>query len=316
MSSGSQERAQNRRALPSEAQPNAERPQYQPEKLEPRECARVRYLRIIGWEEFQHYKNRRAPWIKAYTDLLDAVEHPTFTKLTDGAKLTLHHARLLAGVTGNSIPDSWITPGHFNMQTKPRVTELVDAGFLEWVDENTPCSLANAGQIADETDASAHAGTGARGRARSQNSPTSPSPLTEKQDEKPPRAGARDLVEKFEVTDRHRTWAAEKVPGVDIDAATEAWRDHFRHNGYKTRAGPIADADAAWRNWMRNEVKFSRGRYGNRDGGTQRDQRRAVTSAAVRGATTAGEIGREQADGERRFKPRDAAAVLAGIKSE
>lgn len=27
-----------------------------------------RYIRIVNWDRYQHYKNRRPPWIKLYTD--------------------------------------------------------------------------------------------------------------------------------------------------------------------------------------------------------------------------------------------------------
>ncbi|HXG59177.1 MAG TPA: hypothetical protein VNL91_09150 [Thermoanaerobaculia bacterium] len=246
----------------------------------------MRFLSVIGWHDYQHYKNRRAPWIKAYTDILDALEHPKFTKLSDGAKLTLHHLRLLAGVTGNRIPETWVTSGHLNMHTKPRVTELVDAGFVEWVElasEQPDGSLAST----DQNEGKTQRGPRARGRARSQNSLSSQTGvLPENEGEKPTRAHARDLVEKFAVTQRHREWAAEKVPGVDVDVATDSWRDHLRTNGYRTRAGPVSDVDASWRNWMRNEVKFSRGRYGHGNGngsaraGSTGSERPAVADAS------------------------------------
>jgi hypothetical protein len=34
----------------------------------------VTWLRIKNWERFQHYKDRRPPWIKLYVDLLDDAE--------------------------------------------------------------------------------------------------------------------------------------------------------------------------------------------------------------------------------------------------
>lgn len=259
----------------------------------------MRFLRVTGWEDFQHYKNRRAPWIKVATDLLDALEHPKFTKLTDGAKLALHHLRLLAGVTGNRIPESWITPGHLNMQTKPRVTELEAAGFVEWFEVGALASTPE-GTLASA--AQNGASQGVSPRARSQNSQDSFSLDSSRREEKKNNrsTGARELVEGFVVTDKHRQWAAEKTPGIDVDAATEAWRDHFRHNGYKTRAGPVCDADAAWRNWMRNEVKFSRGPNGTRntENTTGTDRRAASGDTGAGAPISRPELGR--------FKPRRA----------
>lgn len=268
----------------------------------------MRYLRVIGWESYQHYKNRRAPWIKAYTDILDALEHPTFTNLTDGAKLTLHHLRLLAGVTGNQIPETWITSGHLNMQTKPRVQELVAAQFVEWFELG---ALASTDQVAPEEAGSPRARTRGRDRAHSPNSQDSSLGSSGEGNGKKQPTGARELVESFAVSDEQRMWAKAKFPAIDVDAATDAWRDHFRSNGYKTRAGPIRDADAAWRNWIRGEEKFSRGKqsHGNRNTGAGRP---------VPGGGAAGGPGADGADQKREstaaFKQRTAADVLARRK--
>ncbi len=55
----------------------------------------------------------------------------------------------------------------------------------------------------------------------------------------------------FAVTPDHRAWAARNVPQVNIRSETEKFLDHFRAKGAKFR-----DWNAAWRNWMRNAVKF------------------------------------------------------------
>jgi hypothetical protein len=225
----------------------------------------MKFLRVVGWEKYQHYKNRRAPWIKAHTGILDRVEHPKYTELSDGAKLTLQHLRLLAGVTGNRIEDVMLNRDRLNMKTPPRVDELIAAGFAEWFDgasEHAQSALASTDEN-EGADASARplrARSRPLSRALSGQGNTGISPESGGNEKQKP-LRARELVEDFAVTDHLRAWAAEKAPGVDVDAATESWRDHFRHNGYRTRAGPICDADAAWRNWMRNEVKF-RGRNG------------------------------------------------------
>lgn len=53
----------------------------------------------------------------------------------------------------------------------------------------------------------------------------------------------------FEVTAEMRAWAAAKFPAVDVDAQTEAMRDHE----YRT---PRSDWPATWRTWIRNAVNF------------------------------------------------------------
>jgi hypothetical protein len=57
----------------------------------------------------------------------------------------------------------------------------------------------------------------------------------------------------FAVTDLMRAWAAKNVPGIDVDAQTEKFRDHHTAKG-----SAMKDWIAAWRNWMRNAPQFSR----------------------------------------------------------
>jgi hypothetical protein len=68
---------------------------------------------------------------------------------------------------------------------------------------------------------------------------------------RPPRATR--IPGDFDVTDLMRAWAAKNVPGIDVDAQTEKFRDHHTAKG-----SAMKDWTAAWRNWMRNAPQFSR----------------------------------------------------------
>jgi hypothetical protein len=54
----------------------------------------------------------------------------------------------------------------------------------------------------------------------------------------------------FEITSEMDQWAAEKAPLVNIESATEKFRDHT----FKTA---INDWPGAWRNWLRKEQEFA-----------------------------------------------------------
>lgn len=227
----------------------------------------MRFLSIKNWQRYQHYSTRRAPWIKAYTEIIELpLEHPNFTNLSDGAKLTLHHLRLLAGLTVNRIPETAISKDRLNMKTPPKVEELLAAGFVEWADlaSGNASVLASgdaSGNDIDDASETHCAPPRAGGRAHSQAVDLDLRVLTlgkESKSKASTIAGARDLVESFAITEALRSWAASEAIGVDVDVATESWRDHFRNTGYRTKTGPVRDADAAWRNWMRNELKFGR----------------------------------------------------------
>lgn len=58
----------------------------------------------------------------------------------------------------------------------------------------------------------------------------------------------------FPITDDLRAWAAEKAPGVDLDAETTRFLDRARAKDER-----FADWRAAWRNWMTSPYAKARG---------------------------------------------------------
>lgn len=92
----------------------------------------MKFYSIPNWRDFQHYDptKRTPPWIKTFIAQLDPTKHPKFSALSDGAKLTLHHVRMLAAKCNNRIPESWLNKAHLNMQTKPKIAELLAASLL------------------------------------------------------------------------------------------------------------------------------------------------------------------------------------------
>lgn len=72
-------------------------------------------LRIKNWEKFQHFKNRRPPWIKLYRDLLDDIE---WHSLPGDAAKVLVSLWLHASETGNPT-----LPGLKQLSFRLRMTE-------------------------------------------------------------------------------------------------------------------------------------------------------------------------------------------------
>ena len=56
------------------------------------------YIYITGWDKFQHYKNRRPPWIKMYVDLL---ANDDWVALTPADAKLLQGLWMLAAMYGN-----------------------------------------------------------------------------------------------------------------------------------------------------------------------------------------------------------------------
>ncbi len=67
----------------------------------------------------------------------------------------------------------------------------------------------------------------------------------------------RQVGDDFEITPGMRAWAAENVPGIDLDAETAQFLDY-----HQARASVMADWTKAWHTWMRNARKFNQ-RNGN-----------------------------------------------------
>lgn len=59
------------------------------------------FIEVVGWETYQHYKDRAPVWIKLYTSLLDSYD---WSRLKDASKLLAVHIWLLAAKLDNRIP--------------------------------------------------------------------------------------------------------------------------------------------------------------------------------------------------------------------
>lgn len=89
------------------------------------------WLRVKNWERFQHYKDRRPPWIKFHVELLDDHE---LEQCSCEVRLTYCLLLLVAARTDNNIPSDlqYISRQVALPQTllAGAVETLVDKGFL------------------------------------------------------------------------------------------------------------------------------------------------------------------------------------------
>jgi len=86
------------------------------------------YLRVRNWENFQHYKDRRPPWIKLHVELTDDY---AFGSLPDVQKYHLIGIWLLAARTDNKIPNNgkWVADC-IAAKSKVDLDALIEVGFL------------------------------------------------------------------------------------------------------------------------------------------------------------------------------------------
>lgn len=163
------------------------------------------YLRVKNWERFQHYKDRRPPWIKYHVETLDDYE---LTRLPYVTQLTYDRLLLIAAKTDNNIPHDprWLAEQtHIDdLAVAEAVENLLFAGFLLLVDSKRAASKAIAArkQRASKTQA-----------ARKQNA----MPETE-----------TEVETEAEVEEETNT------PDLSVERATKEVYDHWRHARGKT----------------------------------------------------------------------------------
>jgi hypothetical protein len=99
----------------------------------------MKYLKIVNWSEFQHYKDRSPPWIKLHGQIL---ENYDYTSLPDHSKAHLIGLWLLASRTDNKIPSDpkWLA-NKLGATEEVNVQTLIDAGFISYHDASN--TLAN-----------------------------------------------------------------------------------------------------------------------------------------------------------------------------
>lgn len=101
------------------------------------------YLRVRNWEKFQHYKDRRPPWIKFHVEMLN--DHQ-LSALPLGAQLVYDRLLLWAAVTDNNIEHDpvWLA-GKINIPAadiQEAIENLIVAGFLQVAERKRHASKA------------------------------------------------------------------------------------------------------------------------------------------------------------------------------
>jgi hypothetical protein len=107
----------------------------------------VKFLAIKGFDAFQHYRNRRPPWIKFYADVLtDAA----MMQLPEAAQAQLFKLWLLASQMGNPLPNNpKLLAGKIATQGKSYLPLLIEAGFVVLTDASAPLAESEQDASAD-----------------------------------------------------------------------------------------------------------------------------------------------------------------------
>lgn len=112
------------------------------------------HLRIVGWDKFQHYKDRDPPWVKLYRDLLTS---ECWVLGTDTSRLVQVASVLLAARYNNEIPLKWALLRRVasldcsEIEFNGAITHLRSHEFVEVVEnQSSPDVSKRVGQDASE----------------------------------------------------------------------------------------------------------------------------------------------------------------------
>jgi hypothetical protein len=102
----------------------------------------VRWIEIVNWKRFQHYKKRSPPWVKLYRSVLDDLAYRT---LSDSAQALLVDLWLLASENGGRVAYD-VRDMEFRLRRARDVIardaeKLVSAGFIVISGENPQSTL-------------------------------------------------------------------------------------------------------------------------------------------------------------------------------
>lgn len=102
-------------------------------------------LRIKGWEKFQHFKDRKPPWVKLYRDVLDDLQ---WHELDPAAAKVLVMLWLIASEHSGNLPDFKTLAFRLRMtekQTKSTISKLT-----HWLDQDDIKEISDIKMISKE----------------------------------------------------------------------------------------------------------------------------------------------------------------------
>jgi len=88
-------------------------------------------MKVKGWHKFQHFKDRRPPWIKLYRDLLD---DPDWHSLDASSAKALVMIWLIASESDGLLPD--VRKLSFRLRMNEKQTKQVLIGLSHWLEQD------------------------------------------------------------------------------------------------------------------------------------------------------------------------------------
>ena len=195
----------------------------------------MKYLQLMEWRKYQHYKNRNPPWIKLHRDLLTSY---TWTVLDDASRALAIACMVLASETDNKIPlDRDFIQRRGQFKKRPDLRPLIEVGFAEVVDDVQVTNDASA-MLADAS-----------------NLHCNPSPELEVERETEEELEGEVEGRKRPSLEEVSAYCKQRCKNID----PQRWIDYYTANGWKVGRNSMRNWKAAVRTWERNDGGFNAG---------------------------------------------------------
>lgn len=188
-------------------------------------------MRIKNWSKFQHFKDRRPPWVKLYRDILDDIE---WHELDPQAAKVLVMLWLIASEDDGNLPD--IKKLAFRLRMTEKQTSDCIFKLSHWVEQEDIKPISTRYQDDRlETETETETEREKEGEAKA-----------EKKTQRGTRLPA-DCLLPPEWADFCKHQRPDLVPRQVFDEFRDYWIAQPGQKGVKT------DWDATWRNWVRRQ---------------------------------------------------------------
>jgi len=207
-------------------------------------------MKIKNWSKFQHFKDRKPPWVKLYRDILDDIE---WHELDANASKVLVMCWLIASEDDGNLPNTKTLAFRLRMSEK-QTLECLNK-LSHWLEQDD-IGVISAGYQDDllETETETETET--------------------KRERKKTQRGTR-LPTDFVLPDEWVSFCRQHRPELDPRETFEGFRDYWI--AQPSQKGVKTDWTATWRNWVRRQQATKK---------TASEARLAQMAALTRGLAT------------------------------
>jgi hypothetical protein len=188
-------------------------------------------MKIKNWKKFQHFKDRRPPWIKLYRDILDDVE---WHELDAQSSKILVMLWLIASEDENGILPS-VKALSFRLRTSETSIKSTISKLSHWLDHDDIVEIS----------------CGYQDDLPETETETEKEKEKEKEQRKEKTQRASRLPQDWQPNDRMLAFCENERPDLNPTEVSATFRDYWHSQA--GQKGVKADWEATWRNWVRNQ---------------------------------------------------------------